>query len=66
MEPLLDEPVLTPADPRLTRSATADIPGADQMAHTLSLSPRERLRYLVETLEFEERLHRARPVARSR
>jgi len=56
-------PITAPDDPRLVPQDDG-VAGADQIAEVLALSPRERLRYLVETLRFEERAHRARPRSR--
>jgi hypothetical protein len=42
-----------------------DVSGADQIAPMLGATPRERLRCLLDALDFEERAHRA-PVLRSK
>jgi len=39
---------------------------ADLIVERLSWTPRERLRYLTDMLEFEERARRARPVGKAR
>ena len=56
-------PITSPDDPRLVPKDDG-VPGGDQIAAVLALSPRERLRCLVEMLRFEERAHRARVVPR--
>jgi hypothetical protein len=55
-------PVTSPDDPRLQGMGTESVAGEDQIAQMLALPPRERLRWLLEVLAFEERAHRARPV----
>jgi hypothetical protein len=60
-----DVPVTSPDDPRL-RFEHDGIAGADQIAYWLSLTPRERLQLLVEMVEFEDRLHRARLLPQER
>ena len=57
-------PITASDDPRLVPT-NDDIAGADQIAQMLALSPGERLRYLVETVRFEERMREARPVSQS-
>lgn len=55
-------PVTSPDDPRIARMGLEAVAGEDQIAQMLAAPPRDRLRCLVEMLEFEERAHRARPV----
>jgi hypothetical protein len=45
---------------------TGEVAGEDQIAQMLALPPRERLRYLLEVLDFEARAHRATPVPKGR
>jgi hypothetical protein len=59
-------PVTSPDDPRLAGLGEESVAGEDQIAQMLAATPRERLRCLVEMLEFEERAHRARPVPKAR
>ena len=42
------------------------VAGEDQIAQMLAIPPRERLRCLVDMLDFETRAHRARPVPTER
>jgi hypothetical protein len=42
------------------------VAGEDQIDQMLAATPAERLRCLVEMLEFEARAHRARPLSRAR
>jgi len=51
--------VTSPDDPRLKNIGLEQVAGADQIPQMLAMSPRERLRLLVEMLDFEERAHRA-------
>jgi hypothetical protein len=51
------------ADPAGTATRGAEGSDVDQIAERLSWTPAERLRYLVDMLDFEERAHRARPVS---
>jgi hypothetical protein len=59
-------PVARPDDPRLARMGHESVAGEDQIAQMLALSPRERLQLLLDALAFEERAHRARPLAKAR
>jgi len=43
-----------------------DVAGADQIDRMLALTPRERLRLLLDMLDFEARAHRARILPRER
>jgi len=58
-------PITSPDDPRLAGMGWEDVSGADQIARMLGATPRERLRFLIDALDFETRAHRAR-VLRSR
>jgi hypothetical protein len=40
--------------------------GEDQIEQMLAATPSERLRCLVEMLQFEDRAHRAKPLSRAR
>jgi hypothetical protein len=42
------------------------VAGEDQIPQMLAATPRERLRCLVEMLDFEGRAHRARPLPKAR
>lgn len=53
-------PITSPYDPRLTPRDDA-VAGADQIAEVLAMTQGERLRYLAEMLDFEERAHRGGP-----
>jgi hypothetical protein len=59
-------PITSPDDPRLTGMGQDDVAGADQMVQLLAVSPRERLQYLLDTLDFEDRLHQARRIPAGR
>jgi hypothetical protein len=59
-------PVTSPDDRRLMGMGRESVAGEDQIDQMLAASPRERLRCLVEMLEFEERAHRARLVPKAR
>jgi hypothetical protein len=59
-------PVTSPEDPRLDRMGRELVTGEDQIPQMLALSPRERLRWLVDMLDFEERAHRAIPIPKVR
>jgi hypothetical protein len=59
-------PVTSKDDPRLRDMGRESVAGEDQIAQMLAASPRERLRCLVEMLDFEERAHRARPIPSAR
>lgn len=56
---LMVTPITSPDDPRLAGMGREDVAGADQIAPLLGASPRQRLRYLLDALDFEERAHRA-------
>jgi hypothetical protein len=45
---------------------TEEVAGADQIDRMLALTPCERLRLLRDTLDFEERAHRARILPQER
>jgi hypothetical protein len=60
------KPVTSPEDPRLNRMGREQVAGEDQIPQMLALSPRERLRCLVDMLDFEERAHRAMPIPKVR
>ena len=53
-------------DPRLLGMGREDVAGADQIDRMLALTPRERLRLLLDMLDFEARAHRARILPRER
>lgn len=53
------EPVTSPDDLRLRSMGLEEVPGADQIAQMLAVTPRERLQCLLDMLAFEERAHRA-------
>lgn len=53
-------PITSPDDPRLAGIGREDVSGADQIARMLGATPRERLRFLIDALDFEKRAHRAR------
>jgi len=59
-------PITSPDDPRLTGMGQEDVAGADQIVQLLAVSPRERLQYLLDTLDFEDRLHQARRIPAGR
>jgi hypothetical protein len=59
-------PVTSPTDPRIAAVGRESVAGEDQIDQMLAASPAERLRCLVEMLEFEERAHRARLVPKAR
>ena len=59
-------PVTSPDDPRLAGMGRESVAGEDQVAQMLAVSPRERLKCLLDMLAFEERAHRARPVPKVR
>ena len=59
-------PVTSATDPRIARVGGESVAGEDQIEQMLAASPRERLRCLVEMLEFEERAHVARLVPKAR
>ena len=59
-------PVTSPNDPRLVGMGREGVAGEDQIDQMLAATPAERLRCLVEMLEFEDRAHRARPLSRAR
>ena len=59
-------PVSSPDDPRLKGMGEESVAGEDQIAQMLAATPRERLRCLVEMLDFEDRAHRARPLPKAR
>jgi hypothetical protein len=59
-------PVTSPDDPRLGGMGKESVAGQDQIAQMLAATPRERLRCLVEMLDFEDRAHRARLLPRAR
>lgn len=61
-----DAPVTSPDDTRLMGMGRESVAGQDQIDQMLAASPRERLRCLVEMLEFEERAHRARLLPKAR
>ena len=58
--------VTSAADPRLLGMGLEDVAGADQIDRMLALTPRERLRLLLDMLDFEARAHRARILPRER
>ena len=60
------EPVTSPDDPRLRSVGMEGVAGGDQIDGMLALPPRERLRRLLDTLDFEARAHRARILPRER
>lgn len=59
-------PITSPDDPRLKNMGREQVAGEDQIAQMLGVAPRERLRWLLEMLDFEERAHRATPTAKVR
>ena len=59
-------PVTSPDDPRLVSMGRESVAGEDQIDQMLAATPAERLRCLVEMLEFEARAHRAKPLSRAR
>jgi hypothetical protein len=59
-------PVTSPDDPRLAGMGLETVAGEDQIAQVLAASPRERLRWLIDMLEFEQRAHRARVLPKAR
>ena len=58
--------VTSPDDPRLRGMGEESVAGEDQIPQMLAATPRERLRCLVEMLDFEDRAHRARPLPKAR
>ena len=58
-------PVTSPDDTRLKGMGQESVAGEDQIPQMLAATPRERLRCLVEMLDFEDRAHRARPLAKA-
>jgi hypothetical protein len=58
--------VTSPEDPRLKGMGMEDVAGADQIDRMLALTPRQRLRLLLDMLDFEARAHRARILPRER
>jgi hypothetical protein len=60
------ELVTSPDDPRLRGLGMEEVAGADQIDAMLALTPRERLRLLLDMLAFEARAHRARILPRER
>jgi hypothetical protein len=50
--------------PERSRSLPSD--DDDQILERLSWSPAQRLRYLLDMLEFEERAHKARPIPKGK
>jgi hypothetical protein len=62
-----DVPAVTsPDDPRLVGMGQESVAGEDQIDQMLAATPAERLRCLVEMLEFEERAHGAKPLSKAR
>jgi hypothetical protein len=59
-------PITSPHDPRLKRMGKGDVAGEDQIAQMLALPPRERLRCLLDMLDFETRAQRAHLVPKER
>ena len=59
-------PVTSPDDGRLSGMGGETVAGEDQIDQMLAASPAERLRCLVEMIDFEERAHRARLVPKAR
>lgn len=51
-------------DHGLRREASDVVEEEDQIAERLAWTPRQRLQYLLDMLAFEDRAHRARPIAR--
>jgi hypothetical protein len=58
--------VTSPTDPRIAKVGLESAAGEDQIEQMLAATPSERLRCLVEMLEFEDRAHRAKPLSRAR
>jgi hypothetical protein len=57
--------VTSPTDPRIAGVGRESVAGEDQIGPMLAASPVERLRCLVEMIEFEERAHRARLIPKA-
>jgi hypothetical protein len=59
-------PVTSPTDPRIAAVGRESVAGEDQIDQMLAASPAERLRCLVDMIQFEDRAHRAKPLSRAR
>jgi hypothetical protein len=64
--PVDGPPVTSPTDPRIASVAGNSVAGEDQIDQMLAATPLERLRCLVEMIEFEERAHSAKLVPKAR